>query len=55
MAESVDRRGTISLQDAAALVNPSLLDSQHYGEYARNTIARFGELQNMTATISREA
>jgi hypothetical protein len=30
------------------------VDSQHYGEYARNTIARYGDLQYMAAMISRE-
>jgi multidrug resistance protein MdtO len=55
MADSVDRQEAFSLHDAAGLVNPSLLDSEHYGEYARNTIARYGDLQNTAATISREA
>jgi multidrug resistance protein MdtO len=55
MAESVDRREAFSLRDTAGLLNPSLLDSHHYGEYARNTIARYGDLQNIAATISREA
>jgi hypothetical protein len=55
MADSVDRREAFSLHDTAGLLNPSLLDSHPYGEYARNTIARYGDLQNMAATISREA
>lgn len=55
MAESVDRREAISLRGVAGLVNSSLLDSQPYGKYGRNTIARYGDLQNMAATISREA
>ena len=55
MADSVDRREAFSLHDAAGLVNPSLLNSEHYGEYTRNTIARYEDLQNMAATISREA
>jgi len=55
MAEFVEGREAISLQDAAGLVNPSLLDSQHYSEYVRNTIARYGDLQDMAATMSRES
>lgn len=52
MADSVDRREAFSLYDAAGLVNPSLLESEHYGEYARNTIARYGDLQNMRQRLA---
>jgi multidrug resistance protein MdtO len=55
MAEAVDRREAISLHDTAGLVNPTLLDSTHYSEYVRNTIARYEDLRNLAATISREA
>jgi multidrug resistance protein MdtO len=55
MAESIDRREAISLHDAAGLVSPSLLDSKHYSEYVRNTIARYEDLRNLAAMISREA
>jgi multidrug resistance protein MdtO len=55
MAEAVDRREAISLHDTAGLVNPTLLDSTHYSEYVRNTIARYEDLRNLAATISPEA
>src|SRR5271154_1466080 len=55
MAESVDRREAISLEDAAGPVNPSLLDSQHYSEYVRNTLARYGDLRSLASSLSQEA
>jgi hypothetical protein len=40
-------------EDAAPLASPSLLNSEHNGEYARNTIARYEDLQNLALALSR--
>jgi multidrug resistance protein MdtO len=37
---------------AATFVTPALLESSRYGEYVRNTIARYEELQNFIAMLS---
>ena len=55
MADSVYQKTTVSAEDLAGFVNPSLMNSQHCGEYVRNTIARYKDLQNLAGTLGREA
>lgn len=55
MADSVDRKTALSPDDAASLVNPSLLTSEQFGEYTRNTTARFEDLQTLTSRLTAEA
>jgi hypothetical protein len=37
-----------------SFVSPHLLESGHYGEYARNTIARYEDLQTLAACLGGE-
>ena len=55
MAEAIARKKGFPAEDAASLASPSLLNSEHNGEYTRNTIARFEDLQNLALALSREA
>ena len=51
MAQSVTRKTDLAVVDPATLVDHSLLTHSRYGEYARNAIARFDELQNFVAQL----
>jgi multidrug resistance protein MdtO len=55
MAEAIARKTGFPSEDAASLASPSLLNSERNGEYTRNTIARFEDLQNLALALSREA
>jgi multidrug resistance protein MdtO len=55
MAEAIARKTGFPLEDSASLASPSLLNSEHNGEYTRNTIARYQDLQNLALALSREA
>jgi multidrug resistance protein MdtO len=55
MAEAIARKAGFPSGDAASLASPSLLNSEHNGEYTRNTIARFEDLLNLALALSREA
>jgi multidrug resistance protein MdtO len=55
MAEAIARKTGFPSEDAASLAGPPLLNSEHNGEYTRNTIARFEDLQNLALALSREA
>jgi hypothetical protein len=37
---------------AAELVDPGLLDSPRFGEYARNTVARYEEMQALVGDLA---
>ncbi len=54
MAEAVDSKTAYPLENMATFVSPSLLNSLRYGEYIRNTIARYEDLQNLALELSRE-
>lgn len=54
MAGAVDSKTAYSLENMATFVSPSLLNSLRYGEYIRNTIARYEDLQNLALALSRE-
>jgi multidrug resistance protein MdtO len=55
MAEAVVRKTGFPSEYSAGLASPSLLNSEHNGEYTRNTIARYEDLQNLASALSREA
>jgi multidrug resistance protein MdtO len=55
MAEAIARKTGFPSEDAASVASPSLLNSDHNGEYTRNTIARYEDLQHLALALSREA
>jgi multidrug resistance protein MdtO len=55
MAEAIARKTGFPSEYSAGLATPSLLNSEHNGEYTRNTIARYEDLQNLASALSREA
>jgi multidrug resistance protein MdtO len=52
MAEAVVKKTAFPSEYAATLTTPDLLEDPHYGEYARNTVARYEELQTFTSELS---
>jgi len=54
MAEAVDSKTAYPLENMATFVSLSMLNSLRYGEYIRNTIARYEDLQNLALELSRE-
>jgi multidrug resistance protein MdtO len=55
MAEAIARKTGFPPEASARLASPSLLNNEHNGEYTRNTIARYDDLQNLASALSREA
>jgi multidrug resistance protein MdtO len=55
MAEAIALKTGFPSEEAARFASPWLLNSEHNGEYARNTIARYEDLQNLAMALSREA
>src|SRR3984957_6393476 len=55
MGEAIARKTGFPSEDSASLASPSLLNSEHSGEYTRNTIARYEDLLNLASALSREA
>ena len=55
MAEAIGRKTGFPPESSAGLASPSLLNSEHNGEYTQNTIARYEDLQNLASALSREA
>ena len=51
MAQSVERKTGFASIRPEALIDPSLLTHPRYGEYVNHSIARFNELQNLTAQL----
>ena len=54
MAEAIARKMGFPAEISTTAANASLLDSEHNGEYTRNTIARFADLENLASALSRE-
>jgi multidrug resistance protein MdtO len=54
MAQSVTRKTDLTTIDPAALIDRSLLTHPRYGEYAKNAISRFDELQNFVVQLRAE-
>jgi multidrug resistance protein MdtO len=55
MAEAIARKTGFPSEYSAGLASPSILNGEHNGEYTRNTIARYEDLQNLASALSREA
>ena len=55
MADATERNAVTPVEPVDGLVEPALLNDPRFGEYARNTIARYEELQNFTAILSTYA
>jgi multidrug resistance protein MdtO len=54
MAGSIERRIVVPKDPGDLWVSPRLRESERYGEYTRNTIARYEELQALTSMLSHE-
>lgn len=52
MSNAVVAKTTFPPEYAATLTTSDLLEDPHYGEYARNTVARYEELQAFTSALS---
>jgi multidrug resistance protein MdtO len=54
LAEAVERKTSLPTEYLGSLVCPHLLENEHYGEYVRNAIARYEDLQTLTASLGGE-
>jgi multidrug resistance protein MdtO len=52
MADAVVQKTTFPPEYAATLASSDLLEDPRYGEYVRNTVARYEELQAFTSALS---
>ena len=55
MADAIDQQLPINEVSASACMDPTLLTDQRFGEYSRNTAARFEELQYFTGNLNAHA
>ena len=53
LAEAVEQKISLPAEQLEAFVSQHLLESGHFGEYARNTIARYEDLQALAITLAR--
>jgi multidrug resistance protein MdtO len=54
LAEAVVRKTSWSEEHLGSLASGQLLGSEHYGEYVRNTIARYEDLQTLAVQLGGE-
>jgi multidrug resistance protein MdtO len=54
LAEAVERKTSLPTEHLGSFVSPHLLENEHYGEYVRNTIARYEDLQTLAAQLGGE-
>jgi multidrug resistance protein MdtO len=54
LAEVVQRKTSLPTEHLGSFVSPQLLENKHYGEYVRNTIARYEDLQTLAAQLGGE-
>jgi multidrug resistance protein MdtO len=54
LAEAVERKVSLPAEHLESLVSRHLLENEHYGEYARNTIARYEDLQTLASQLAGE-
>ncbi len=54
MAQSVARKTDFETIEPEALIDHTLLTHPRYGEYVRNAIARFDELQNFVVLLKTQ-
>jgi multidrug resistance protein MdtO len=55
MADAAERKAAVAVEPTGGLVDPALLADPRFGDYARNTVERFEELENFTAILSTRA
>jgi multidrug resistance protein MdtO len=55
LAEGVVRKTAVAMAPADSLVDARILESARYGEYARNSVARYEDLQASVACLSELA
>ena len=53
MADAVVQRKSFQRGEGELLANSALLESPRYGDYARITVARYEELQTLTAILNQ--
>jgi multidrug resistance protein MdtO len=51
MADAVAERTAFVPTNSAALADSALLENPRYGEYAQNSVARYGELENFVSSL----
>jgi multidrug resistance protein MdtO len=54
VAEAVERKTSSPAEHLGSLVDRHLLENEHYGEYAKNTIARYEDLQTLASQLGGE-
>jgi multidrug resistance protein MdtO len=54
MADAVAQKATYKPALAGSFSDGTILDHPRYGEYVRNTINRFGELQGIVSSLNGE-
>jgi len=54
LAETVERKTSSPAEHLGSLVDSHLLENEHYGEYAKNTIARYEDLRTLASQLARE-
>jgi multidrug resistance protein MdtO len=54
LAEVVERKTSLPAEHLGSFVSRHLLENEHYGEYARNTIARYEDLQTLASQLGGE-
>jgi len=54
MAEAVEKNAAFSVQHLDSFVSPLLRESDHFGEYTRNTIAGYEDLQALASMLGSE-
>jgi multidrug resistance protein MdtO len=55
MADAVAQKATYKPALASSFSDGTILDHPRYGEYVRNTVNRFGELQGIVSTLNGES
>jgi multidrug resistance protein MdtO len=55
MADAVAQKATYKPVLAGSFPNGTILDHPRYGEYVRNTVTRFGELQGIVSSLNSES
>jgi hypothetical protein len=53
-AECIARKTGFPLEHSLEFPRPSLFNRERYEEYARNTIARYEDLQTLASTLSQQ-
>jgi multidrug resistance protein MdtO len=54
MAEAVEQKTAFPVEHLGSFLSPQLRESDHFGEYTRNTIARYEDLQALASMLGSE-